>query len=470
MNLRRLISGAGMRCMGLALLGAMLVGCKKDDEPTLSLGPGAIMLETAGESGTLRFTATNTIRISVINIPDGWEITADLGSMTLTAKAPADLDAAGVDRSGTATVIAYSAESSATAKLFVSVTRRAELDDSLANCMVVTTPETYYSFDAMTRGEAGGALDTYDVRVIWQTSEDLIRYGAFESGRYSFYIGSDDDGGITEGNALIGAYGAGDELLWSWHVWVVDADDVQEETYANGRTFMSLNLGALGNANGTTEQVLHSYGMFYQWGRRTPFAGPATYDAAKAEDAMLYNGYGVESSLEYVASTAETGTVAYAEAHPMTFVLGTEESAYDWCYSSRSDNLWGASKTEHDPCPKGWRVPTQEELSGLDIVDRSADAAMQYGWTLTDGTVQSFYPAAGFRTYLTGKVQNLYNPVSGVEVPMPWMGYYWSSGTEAAQAVALTFWYDASDPMQSGIHTASPYHRANGMQIRCVRE
>lgn len=456
--------------MGLVILGAMLVGCKKDDEPTLSLGPGAIMVEAAGESGTLHFTATNTQRISVINIPDGWEIVADLATMTLTATAPADLSLADVDVSGTATVIAYGGDGSATETLFVGVTRRVELDESLANCMLVSDPETYYSFDAMTRGEAGGTLDTYDVRVIWQTDEELIRYGTFESGRYSFYIGSDDDGGITEGNALIGAYGAGDKLLWSWHVWAVDADDVKEETYANGRTFMSLNLGALGNTNASTEEVLHSYGMFYQWGRRTPFVGPKSYDAANAEDAAMYTQSGAPCLLEYVAATAETGTVEYAESHPMSYLLGTEESAYDWRYAARANDLWGASKTEYDPCPKGWRVPTKEELAGLDIVERASDAGMQYGWTLTDGAVQSFYPAAGFRTYLAGGVQNLYSPVSGVEVPKPWMGYYWSSGTEGTQAVSLTFWYDASDPARSGIDTATPYYRANGMQIRCVRE
>lgn len=468
--LKRLIPSVWMRCMGLVILGTVLGGCKKDDDPTLSLGTGAIMVDAAGESGTLRFTATNTQSISVINIPDGWEITADLATMTLTATAPADLDAADAKVSGTATVIAYGAESSATERLFVSVIRRAEVDESLANCIMVSTPETYYSFDATSRGEAGGTLATQDVRVIWQTDEELILYGSFESGRYSFYIGSDDDGGITEGNALIGAYGAGGELLWSWHVWAVDADDVQEETYANGRTFMSLNLGALGNTNTSTEAVLHSYGMYYQWGRRTPFVGPKSYDAAKAENAAIYDQSGAEVTLEYVASTAETGTVAYAESHPLSYLLGTEESAYDWCYATRAEGLWAAEKTEYDPCPKGWRVPTGEELAGLDIVEHASDAGMQYGWTLTDGTVQSFYSAAGFRTYLTGVVQNLYNPVSGVEVPKPWMGYYWSSGTVGSQAVALTFWYDASDPERSGIDTASPYYRANGMQIRCVRE
>lgn len=466
----RWISSVGMRSVCVALLGALLIGCKKDEEPTLSLDPGAIMVQAAGESGTLRFVATNTSRISVINIPDGWDIVADLATMTITATAPADLEAEDADISGTATVIAYGGESSATAKLFVGITRHADLDDQLANCVVVSQPETYYSFDAMNAGEAGKALDTYDVRVIWQTDEELIRYGIFEAGRYSFYIGSEEDGSITDGNALVGAYGASGELLWTWHVWAVDADDVKEQTYANGKTFMSLNLGALGNTNASTDEVLNSFGMFYQWGRRTPFVGPLTYDAAKGEDAAMYNGYGAAVELEYVVSSPEIGTVDYAEAHPLSYILGAEESAYDWAYTSHAEQLWGEKKTVHDPCPKGWRVPTSQELAALDIVDRAAGTEADYGWMLTDGSVTSFYPAAGFRTYLTGGIQNLYNPVSGVEVPKPWMGYYWTSAMAETKSEAMIFWFDATDAAKSDIVTSSPYYRANGMQIRCVKE
>lgn len=448
--------------MSVVLL--VLCGCNKDDGPSLDLGSGAILVDAPGASGKLHFSASRVDRISV-GTPEGWRVTADLASMTLTATAPAD----GNVRSGTATVIGYGPEGSVSEELFLGITDREDLGPRQSGCFVVSTPDREYFFDARIRGEDAGRIETADVRVIWQTAVDLIRYERFEEGIFSFYVAG--DGELAEGNVLLGAYDAAGNLITTWHLWIVDAADVAEQTYANGRTFLSLNLGALGNTNASEEEILDSYGLFYQWGRRTPFVGPATFDAAGSRDRTLYNGSGARVYIEYLSATPETGNTAYAESHPLCFLLGEEAGDYDWHRSGRSDGLWsGSAKTEQDPCPKGWRVPTAEEFAALDIVNRSADATQSYGWELTDGTVTSFYPAAGFRTYLTGNVQNLYNPVEGVEVPKPWMGYYWTASVDGTAASALTFWFDAADPAASGIDTASPMYRANGMQIRCVRD
>ncbi len=455
----------------VAAAAGLLASCSKDDAPWLSLGSGAILVKTPGGTGSLRFTASDIVSVGVTDVPEGWTITADMTTMTLTAQAPAQTGEGEGAESGSATVNGRTAAGGiVTQKLFVSVAHAADLTSVQSNCFVVSAPNTNYTFDATVKGENAGSIDTRDVRLIWQTETELIRYFGFENGKFSFYVGTADGGGVKEGNVLLGAFDAAGALLWTWHVWIVDADDVQEQTYANGKTFMSLNLGALGNSNATNTEILDSFGLFYQWGRRTPFVGPSTFDAARGADHAMYNVDGTRITLEYVPSDAGTGTQEYAASHPLSYILGVEASAYDWLHAAHSDTLWGDAKTENDPCPKGWRVPSENDFAGLEIVDKAAGTESMYGWSVTDGTVTAFYPAAGFRPYLTGKIQNVYNPVSGVEVPKPWMGYYWTAGTDALNASAMTLWFDASDVAKSGFEPSSPYRRADGMQIRCVKE
>lgn len=470
-NMNKLIAKCVRRCFVVAAAVSLLASCSKDEAPWLSLGSGAILVMAPGAAGTLRFTASDIVSVSVTDIPDGWTITADMTTMTLTAQAPATIGGEEGAESGSATVNGRTTEGgTVTRKLYVSVAKAADLTSVQSNCFIVSAPNTNYTFDAMTKGENAGSIAAGDVRVIWQTETELIRYFGFENGKFSFYVGTADDGGVKEGNVLVGAYDASDALLWTWHIWIVNAEDVEEQIYANGKTFMSLNLGALGNTNATNAEILASFGLFYQWGRRVPFVGPSTYDAARGVDHSMYDSGGIRVELEYVKSDAGTGTQEYAATHPLSFILGVEESAYDWLYTAHSDALWGTAKTVNDPCPKGWRVPSEADFAGLEIVDKAAGTVPMYGWNLTDGSATAFYPGAGFRPYLTGRIQNLYNPVSGVDVPKPWMGYYWTTGTDALNASAMTFWLDASDVARSGFEPSSPYYRANGMQIRCVKE
>lgn len=110
-----------------------------------------------------------------------------------------------------------------------------------------------------------------------------------ENGKASFYIGADteDSNKILKGNAVIGAYDANDELIWSWHVWATDYDPEGENgsVELNGYTMMTRNLGALANGNATTSEILASYGLYYQWGRKDPFIGPSTYKISSGQGA-----------------------------------------------------------------------------------------------------------------------------------------------------------------------------------------
>ena len=451
---------------------AMLAACSDDDDNArLTLEGTTLFVEGWGVTATMHFTSADLRSISLNSVPKGWTIEADLPTGTLTATSPAEADREQSDRSGTVSVIGYTMSGkSIIHKLQVGVVSKEDLVSRQANCMVLTSPYTVYAFDPTLRGESGEKLATAEVRIVWQTAKELVRELRFDGTTATFYIDGEKDD-VVPGNALLGAYDRSGKLLTTWHLWLTNAADYGEQTYAGGRTFLTLNLGAARNANATPDEVLGSFGCFYQWGRKEPFVGPAAYDAADGADAKMYDANGETLYLTYEASSPETGTAEYAAAHPTTYILGTEASGYDWLHTPAAEPLWsGERKTANDPCPKGWRVPSERDFEALRIVDAAAGKESQYGWYLTDGTATAYYPGAGFRTYLTGVVQNMYNPVSGVEVPRPWTGDYWTAGTQGRLSSAFVFWFDAADPARSGTTPSEWRRRADGMQIRCVRE
>ncbi len=240
-----------------------------------------------------------------------------------------------------------------------------------------------------------------------------------ENGKASFYIGADteDSDKILKGNAVIGAYDANDELIWSWHVWATDYDPEGENgsVELNGYTMMTRNLGALANGNATTSEILASYGLYYQWGRKDPFIGPSTYKISSGQGAAMYNDSGSRTYVTMVASSAETGTMDYAVKHPLAFVTGVAESNNDWLWS-KSDAGWSSdgdagAKSVNDPCPYGWRVAPSAAFAGLEIVGTpAAGDEEKFGWTLTDGKAESFFMGGGRRRYDDGKIQNIYIP------------------------------------------------------------
>ena len=141
-------------------------------------------------------------------------------------------------------------------------------------------------------------------------------------------------------------------------------------------------------------------------------------------------------------------------------------SPYDWL-SPADDKLWNSGteenpvKTEYDPCPEGWRVPTYAELDGLQSYRSSwtTDAIGQVGYwfsgpiTYSDDAPQVFFPAAGYRFYRDG---NAYSRGGD--------GYYWSSGPYYIYRYAyyLDFYSSYVRMLDDG--------RASGYSVRCVQD
>ncbi|MDE6507696.1 MAG: hypothetical protein K2L04_04440 [Alistipes sp.] len=464
----------------LAAMAVLLTACNKDkDSGSIRFDRPALYL-TAGHTASVGFALADvdSRTLSVTSKPAGWdniEVNAAEKTLTVTAPAAVEDDTAA---SGSVVLSGTGNGGIVSATLFVGIAARKDLSACPANSYLANEKETEYVFDALHKGDGRTELATARLEIIWQTESGLVQYLHFDGGKGSFYIGADadDETRIKDGNALIGAYDARDNLLWSWHVWAADFDPEQHPLVLDGCTLMDRNLGARANGHETADEILASYGLYYQWGRKDPFIGPSSYNAASGgSSAAMYDGSGTSVSLKMTASDAATGTMDYATQHPLEFITAPDKDA-DWLQDGTAARWSAAEKSVDDPCPYGWRVAPATAFAGLTIQDdvtaEGTDYASQYGWNLGSGTAVSFFAGAGRRNWRDGAVVNIYDeslPARALEM-QPWVGYYWTSDAEDALSSAFCFWYKADDARLGGIRNNRPMGRANGMQVRCVRD
>lgn len=470
---------AGLVCAVVAAV-VLLASCGKDKESgTLSFDAPAVFLQP-GEKTTLGFSASAHVSsFSITGKPEGWDDPViDAAARTVTIVAPATIDGEVAKTGSVVMTGTVKGGNTASATLFAGVVDRVDLSDEPANSYLVRQKETNYLIDAMYKGDLT-EVATHSVAVVWQSKSNLIQYLELKDGKASFYVGGDDETGrIKQGNAVIGGYDSAGTLLWSWHIWAADYDPEKDAVDFNGYTVMSRNLGALAQSNATTDDILASYGLYYQWGRKDPFIGPSTYQAGSGSSAAMYNGSGSRVYLKTEASSAETGTMTYAVQHPLVFITGVADSQNDWLWTAHSDDLWSADddpadKTVNDPCPYGWRVAPSAAFDGLSIVGApTAEDVDKYGWTLSRNGSESLFIGAGRRRYDNGSIQNLYSPApvrSYADEAQPWEGLYWTTGSlSGTRSKALQFWFEKKTTT-GGIENGVSYARANGMPVRCVK-
>ena len=467
--------------------------CNKDKSASLSLSSTALYFTSwEADAQTISYVSNNAVSVAVGSCSSGWDAYVDMATQTIVVK-PVGTQEEGMtnddlSKEGSVVVNALNKEGEATSyyiNLYIADTKVLD-EDGKANCYVITSPSVSYKFDAKHRPD-GSELATASVKLLWQSNYDVVKNATLVGDYAQFYVlpWEGDEKKVLDTNAVIAAYDSNGNIIWSWHLWIVDENPLlATDTYSNGKTFMRKNLGAFTNSNGEKDEqkILDSYGMYYQWGRKDPFPRPLYFDAAGAYDEDRYNETGTYIAEVFAERTADNGTLDYITKNPMHFITNASciedggDGVGDWLVSA-NNNLWNENaKSIYDPCPYGWRVPSAEDLEVLRLADAEDntpldDARKQYGWHLSDGNNKFFYSACGRRRYNDGKVENM-NYKEGVypSQPQPWEGYYWTSTTSAdGKAVALYFDLTTTRTINKFFPSHSA-RRANGFQVRCVKE
>ena len=530
------------------LLLVMVVGCSKQPAEIIYPEPDYATVQLSTQSAVLGLEGGKK-QIFVATNRDTWTPECDAEWVDLSIEGNSltifvDANDTNLNRTAIINVVAGTHPDTSVArfKLMQLGDVAADLSaEATANCYIAPTQSTL-KFKATVKGNGENRdnsryVSTYGVSIEDASYADVVWEATYDSDKTrSVRIIEKEpvyaDGyiylrtGDVEGNALVAIYDGSGELLWSWHLWVTDAE--MGHSTANGLEWMDRNLGALTTQMGD----IANRGMIYQWGRKEPFLpSPAeyvampthsyddNYDLAESEEEyaaiqaeierlrMIVNvnnpqtGDG-EYEWQYVGYPAPValnapGNIKYALEHPTTFLacrsdIPIGEYVFDWYMQQdlmntsgelmQSDSqLWGAAepgteyKTIFDPCPPGYCVPPcgafgeiPSEYACSFVSDEWSKE--DYGWRWTGGN-GDFFPATG-----NFDVSGLIGETS--EKMLYWTAESFGNGTSgfgkaATLFVAFNDVYYGIYPLLDAAVASSWYSygaRAYGAALRCVKE
>jgi len=192
------------------------------------------------------------------------------------------------------------------------------------------------------------------------------------------------------------------------------------ETYgtvlsSTGKCWLDRNLGALRVATAYNDS--DAYGDLFQWGR-------------------LDDGHQTRTS-----GTTETLSTTDDPGHS-NFIYGMSYP-YDW-RDPQNDNLWQGVNGVNNPCPEGWRIPTETEWENERLKFPTNDRAGAFNSVLK-------LTADGYRDFNDGLVYAVGD-----------YGYYCSSSVNGIFAQDLSF--------DDGSAFVDISERAHGSSVRCVQD
>ena len=244
----------------------------------------------------------------------------------------------------------------------------------------------------------------------------------------------------------------------------------------DGKYWAPINVGATTTNNKAVTtantDITADCGQLFQWGRLYGFAATNNASTTVADTTGIGAlGRPVQSDLSNMSKWDDK------------FIYSNADLQYNWLQINGDGNknpaaagmvkgawyqqLWNANegkdntdvvKTATDPCPKGWRVPTQAEWIAI-----GADNSTVYTWSTgnlnlsipgKESGKNLILPAAGYRSSSTGASgsQGVY-------------GYYWSSSVPAASIFASYVYFSSAGKLN-----ANTSNRAFGFSVRCVQE
>ena len=333
----------------------------------------------------------------------------------------------------------------------LNVSSATDLSSSVsANCYIVSE-SGLYKFKTVKGNSTTSVGSVSNAGILWETFGtsttpqfcDLIKAFCYKDGYIVFQTADT----FKEGNAAIAAKDDSGNILWSLHIWFTDQPAEQK---SRNKTVMDRNLGA----TSATPGDIGTLGLFYQWGRKDPFLGFSSISSNTI----------AKSTIAWDVSYGHNGTIAYATAHPTSFLGAIKYNDWYKDSSSTEDPRWTTSssrKSIYDPCPAGWRVPDVWskaigwygdfvfQSSLWDSTNKGINFTGYFGYAQT-----IWYPASGYRSSNDGSYY-----YAGQ------LGCYWSA----------TIIDDSDDPDYMRFDSSSAYLSYRGdaacaQSVRCVKE
>ena len=335
-----------------------------------------------------------------------------------------------------------------------------------ANSYIVNSANYGYCFDGTVKGNGdnslvGGntSLNPGYIDILWDDTPMITVDGVqrkaltldmheLSLGRVLFHVqgnpnDEEDKRLLSEGNVVIAAYDEeGGNILWTWHIWLTDR--VKAQGCPNGYIVQDRNLGATScepdGKNGMD-------GLYYQWGRPTPFR-PASSGV-----------YGAVSKVP--SNPAKVATVEEAVANPTTMYGSGDSSQHDWL-ATMNNALWGyqnehtdLEKTMYDPCPPGYMVADMRVWQNIASYERSGGWHSGQGVNLSVASNNVWYPFQGYIE--SDGTENLTRNIVRL----------WSSAIDLRTANTPPYELRYTSSGNAGWNSAES-HRNRALPVRCI--
>ena len=271
-------------------------------------------------------------------------------------------------------------------------------EGGVANCYIVpqSSEAKYYSFPARKVNGTANISGVAYAHISWSESVGIVDHVCYDAatGRVSFKY----CGGNIEGNVQISLFNSSNACLWSYHIWCTDKPKLLSVRGGNGTTMhgvLDRDLGAthalksVSEVDGLTESdASATLGLYYQYGRPTPFPRAKSIAVTKDDGAYGTNTftetvYGFRQYDQRLTWSNAVNVYDKALTYPRMFykVGYTSKAASESTYNQNnnsyytwygktvhhpydeSDKLWFSEntdvvskKSDNDPCPAGYVV------------------------------------------------------------------------------------------------------------------
>ena len=432
-----------------------------------------------------------------------------------------------------------------------------------ANCYLAKKVNTWYKFKATVRGNgattaalisptgsalaANAAISPASAELVWETNgHGKIIQGVILKDGYVYF----KTGPTTEGNAVIAVKDRSGNVLWSRHIWKTHFSlaEMPTQTYKtnprsgmNGLIYsdvlpakrtlvmMKCDLGAASNAATNNDEVVKTFGLYYQFGRKDPFPtaknrerridnNSETVDVFDRDgnklNAATLRGENYQIMNHFISSSVQP-IISYSIKQPLTFILCSEDNSFNWIYGAISQSeawkvsnrLWGGNlnnetsskrldtkftgKTIYDPCPSGWCMPPQDTWTNFTTSLLDGDRSSNYNINIAslyncpiedqknyvDGDYSGFVSSTGVfgrRYYINGNTgdkafypaSGYRNGINGQICDVGASSCAWSSSPVSADLPQGA----CLNTNIAWVYPVSSHSRANGFPVRCVKE